>query len=183
MTTQQSESIQRNFLLLVNEAISAMKAQAVAKDGLVETFLNDGEAFVLVYCAFSFFIAADSHLAPQLSTLNGTLAAELTRTITYYADRGHVGKRPFTQDERTSFAQAIYGQVYAGMASYQPVLQKDIRQIAHRQTIIFAETSRHFLSRYITEPPARERVSGHFAAYAEVVDRVIDGVTHCLRTS
>lgn len=181
MITQQSESIERNFLLLVNETISAMKAQAVAKGGIVEEFLNDGEAFVLVYCAFAFFIAADSHLAPQLSTLNGTLASELTRTITYYADRGHVGKRPFTQDERASFTQAIYGQVYAGMATYEPVLRKDIRQIEHRQTIIFAETSRHFLSRYITEPPARERISDHFAAYAEIVDRLVDGVTHCLR--
>lgn len=183
MITQQSESIERNFLLLVNETISGMKAQAVGRDGLVEAWLNDGEAFVLVYCAFAFFIAADNHLAPQLSTLNGTLASELTRTITYYADRGHVGKRPFTQDERTSFAQAIYGQVYAGMATYEPVLRQDIRQIDRRQTIVFAETSRHFLSRYITEPPARARVSAHFGAYAEVVDRLLDGVTHCLRTS
>jgi hypothetical protein len=180
MATQQADNIRQTFRRLVDEAIADFKAQAIDRDGVLPDYVNDGEVLVLAFGAFSFFIAAEPRFAPDASALNAALTGELTRAITYYADRGRIGSRPFREDERAGFAQAIYVQVDRGVPGYVPKLRQDLRHIAERQTIIFTETSAHFVTRYITEPAAREKIAASRAAYTTLIDQVIDRITLCL---
>lgn len=180
MTTPQAEEVQRQFLPLLDDAICSLRAQAVDHDGLLADAIDDGEVVALVYAAFAFFIASEARLSPQAGLLNGALASALTGAISYYADRGRVGKRPFHEDERASFAQGIYVHVHRGLNDYAPSLRKDVREISHRQTIVFADTCRHFLSRYVTEPALLARMTTSRLAYATIVDRLLDGITACL---
>lgn len=180
MVAQQADNIRRKFLPLVDRAIADFKAQAVERDSILPDYVNDGEVVVLTYAAFSYFIGVEPQFAAEASVLNAALTGELTRAITHYADRGRVGSRPFREDERAEFAQAIYTQVYRGMARYAPKLRQDLRHLAERQTIIFTDTGAHFLANYITDTPARERIAASRPAYTTLIDQLMDGITLCL---
>ncbi len=178
--TPEAEEVQRRFLPLLDEAIAALRIQAADQDGLPPDALNDGEVVALVYAAFAFFIAAEPRLAAQVGPLNGALASALTQAVSYYADRGRIGRRPFHEDERADFAQAIYAKVHRGMTDYAPSFRKDVRELSNRQTIVFADTCRHFLAHYIIEPGLLDRAASSRVAYAAIIDRLLDGITACL---
>lgn len=183
MLSPQAENIQRRFLPIVDQGIAELKAQAVNHDEVLADFVNDAEVIVLVYAAFSFVIGADRRLAPLVGELNGALAGELTRTINHYADRARIGSRPFHEDERADFARTIYERVYRGAAGYATTMRRDADEAEHRQTMVFADTSHHFLDRYIVEPPMRARVVKSRLAYGQMLDHMLDEVLRCMRVA